>query len=336
MKITYKYDYTVKNIIFAIVKYHKIKKDLMMNYIATLLLLTLSLLAESQELKPWAKALSQLTPQERAVIVDKGTERPFSGKYVSTDEKGIYRCKVCNSALYHSNDKFDSHCGWPSFDDAIKGAIKRQKDADGRRTEILCNHCNAHLGHVFEGENMTAKNVRHCVNSISLKFEKAKKPTKAYAYFAGGCFWGVEYYLEKLEGVLAVESGFMGGETKNPSYREVVRGKSGHLESVEVVYDPSKISYEALAKHFFEIHDPTQKDGQGPDIGSQYHSAIFVDSPTERKTIEKLIAQLTSKGYAIATKILPKSSFYRAEEYHQDYYDKNKKEPYCHGFVKRF
>ncbi len=307
-----------------------------MKYLSLLIMLSLSLLAQSQELKPWAKALSQLTVQEKAVIVDKGTERPFSGKYVSTDEKGIYYCKVCKSPLYRSDDKFDSHCGWPSFDDAIKGAIKEQKDADGKRTEILCSNCDAHLGHVFEGEGMTVKNLRHCVNSISLKFDKAKKTTNTYAYFAGGCFWGVEYYLEKLEGVLSAESGFMGGAIKNPSYKEVVRGKSGHLESVRVLYDPSKISYETLAKYFFEIHDPSQKNGQGPDIGSQYHSAIFVNSKKERATIEKLIAILTSKGYTIATKVLPKSSFYTAEEYHQDYYDKNKKQPYCHGYVKRF
>ena len=307
-----------------------------MKYISILIMLSLSILAQSQELKPWAKALSQLTPTEKSVIVDKGTERPFSGKYVSTDEKGIYRCKVCNSALYRSDDKFDSHCGWPSFDDAIKGAIKRQKDADGRRIEILCNNCDAHLGHVFKGEKMTAKNLRHCVNSISLKFEKEKKPTEAYAYFAGGCFWGVEYYLEKLDGVISVKSGFMGGNIKDPTYREVIRGKSGHLESVEVFYNPSKISYENLAKNFFEIHDPTQKNGQGPDIGTQYLSAVFVNSPKERVTIEKLITILSSKGYNIATKIMPKSSFYNAEQYHQDYYEKNKKQPYCHGYVKRF
>jgi len=301
-------------------------------YIFALLLWSL----DASDLKPWAKTLEGLSSAEKAVIVDKGTERPFSGKYVNHNDDGVYRCKVCQSALYKSSDKFDSHCGWPSFDDAVPGAILRKRDADGRRTEILCAKCNAHLGHVFEGEGLTAKNTRHCVNSISLTFDKAKKDTLNSAYFAGGCFWGVEYYLEKLDGVKSVTSGFMGGKVENPSYREVVAGDSGHLETVEVLYDASKISYEKLAKVFFEIHDPTQVDGQGPDIGAQYLSAIFVNSEEERETIEKLINILKEKNYKIATKILKKSPFYKAEEYHQDYYERHKKEPYCHARVKRF
>jgi len=301
-------------------------------FISIILILSI----QAGDVKPWAKALEGLSASERAVIVNKGTERPFSGKYLNHNDDGLYRCKVCNSALYKSTDKFDSHCGWPSFDDAVSGAILRKRDADGRRTEILCAKCNAHLGHVFEGERLTAKNTRHCVNSISLTFDKEKKDTLSYAYFAGGCFWGVEYYLEKLDGVKSVVSGFMGGKVENPSYRDVVAGNSGHLETVEVVYDASKISYENLAKAFFEIHDPTQVDGQGPDIGTQYLSAIFVDNEEERETIEKLIKILEAKNYKIATKVLEKSSFFKAEEYHQDYYKRHKKEPYCHARVKRF
>jgi len=303
------------------------------------IILLLPLLGGDQSLKLWAKALERLTPKERSVIVEKGTERPFSGKYVHTDSKGVYRCKVCNAPLYRSDDKFDSHCGWPSFDDAIPGAVKRQKDADGRRIEILCARCGAHLGHVFEGEGFTSKDTRHCVNSISLTFdkkEKGDKQTDRRAYFAGGCFWGVEYYLEKLDGVKEVNSGFMGGRVERPSYRQVVQGNTGHLETVEVIYDPEKISYEELAKAFFEIHDPTQKNGQGPDIGPQYRSAIFVSNDKERKTVEKLIRILKKRGYDIATKVLDKKPFYKAEAYHQDYYDKHGKKPYCHGYIKRF
>lgn len=293
----------------------------------------------SAEPKPWSTKLKNLTALEKHVIVDKGTERAFSGKYVNTKEKGVYTCKVCDTPLYRSDDKFDSHCGWPSFDDAIPGAIKYQTDADGRRTEILCANCGAHLGHVFKGEGLTAKNVRHCVNSISLNFDKKKavKQSKlSRAYFAGGCFWGVEYYLEKLEGVKEVTSGFMGGTIKDPTYTQVIRADTGHLETVEVLYDPSKVSYEKLAKTFFEIHDPTQADGQGPDIGSQYLSAIFVNTQEERKVINKLIGLLEKKGLKIATQVLAKTPFYKAEEYHQDYYDRKGGTPYCHRRVKRF
>ncbi len=293
----------------------------------------------SAELKPWTTTLKNLTPLEKHVIVDKGTERAFSGKYVNTKEKGVYRCKVCDAALYKSDDKFDSHCGWPSFDDAIPGAIKETVDADGQRTEITCANCGAHLGHVFKGEGMTAKNVRHCVNSISLNFDKKNVTSKtplSKAYFAGGCFWGVEYYLEKLEGVKEVTSGFMGGHMQNPGYYDVIRKNTGHLETVEVVYDPNKVSYETLAKTFFEIHDPTQVDGQGPDIGSQYLSAIFVNTKEERRVVERLIDLLEKKGLNVATKVLEKKPFYKAEKSHQDYYDRKGGTPYCHRRVKRF
>jgi len=197
------------------------------------------------------------------------------------------------------------------------------------------------MGHVFKGEGYTKKNTRHCVNSASLQFTKVskKKVTTSSlkkAYFAGGCFWGVEYYLEKISGVKEVISGFMGGHVKNPGYYEVVRKKTGHLETVEVVYDPSKVSYETLAKTFFEIHDPTQKNGQGPDLGSQYLSAVFVSTPQEKKTINTLIKILEAKGLKIATKVLPKAPFYSAEEYHQNHYERKGGKPYCHRRVKRF
>jgi len=311
-----------------------------------LLFLTLILLTFSQAevLKPWAVSLKNLTDKERQVIVNKGTEMPFTGKYTKHDEKGVYRCKVCNAKLYNSTDKFNSHCGWPSFDDAIKGAIKEKKDADGHRTEILCANCGAHLGHVFRGEGMTAKNTRHCVNSISLNFDKkednktvkTKEDTLKHAYFAGGCFWGVEYHLESIKGVKDAISGFMGGTLKDPGYYDVVRKNTGHLETVEVIYDPKVVSYETLAKAFFEIHDPTQKDGQGPDIGSQYLSAVFVKNDEERETVEKLIKILEDKGLKIATKVIDGETFYKAEDYHQDHYEKKGTKPYCHAYVKRF
>jgi len=283
-----------------------------------------------------ALKLNPLTKKEASVILGKGTERPFSGEYYKYKEDGTYLCRQCNAPLYNSKSKFDSGCGWPSFDDAISGSVKRIPDADGRRVEIVCAKCGGHLGHVFLGEGFTDKDTRYCVNSISLKFQKEQESRVKKAYFAGGCFWGVEYYLEKEPGVISVVSGYMGGHIKDPSYKEVSRGQSGHLELVEVVYDPSKVSYEKLARLFFEIHDPEQVNGQGPDIGSQYLSAIFVSNNEERKTVEKLIKLLEKNGYKIATAIRKKSIFYKAEGYHQNYYDIKGYEPYCHGYVKRF
>ena len=292
-------------------------------------------------MKPWKSNIDRLSEFEKHVVIKKGTERAFSGAYVYTKEDGIYRCKVCDAPLYRSSDKFESHCGWPSFDDAIPGAIREVPDRDGKRTEIVCANCGAHLGHVFRGEGYTEKNTRHCVNSISLQFEKKEKqaataPALAKAYFAGGCFWGVEYYMEQIKGVSKVRSGFMGGSVKNPGYYDVVRGDTGHLEAVEVVYDPAQVSFETLVKTFFEIHDPTQTDGQGPDIGSQYLSAVFVNSDKERQVVNRLIALLEKKGYKIATKVLDASIFYEAESYHQDYYERKGTMPYCHRRVKRF
>ena len=304
-----------------------------------ILFILIAMTTDALELKPWKEKIDKLSEQEKRVIVNKGTEAPFIGKYTDEKSDGTYICKVCETPLYRSSDKFDSHCGWPSFDDEIKGAIKRVRDADGKRVEIVCAKCGAHLGHIFEGEGFTSKNIRHCVNSISLNLVKkldAKDENFSYAYFAGGCFWGVEYYLQKLKGVKEVTSGFMGGDKKDPTYYDVVYSKTGHLESVEVFYDPKEISYEELSKAFFEIHDPTQTNGQGPDIGEQYLSAVFVSTQSEREIILDLISQLEKKGYKIATKIFDKKEFYKAEEYHQNYYEKKGAKPYCHGYTKRF
>lgn len=283
------------------------------------------------------KSYNKLTAEETNIIVHKGTEAPYSGEYNNYTKKGAYHCRRCDAELYLSNDKFDSHCGWPSFDDEIPGAVRRETDSDGRRTEILCENCGAHLGHVFEGERLTKKDTRHCVNSLSLKFVAAEPdPNEAVAYFAGGCFWGVEYFFQKKEGVISAVSGYMGGSLDDPTYREVVSGNSGHYETVKVIYDSSKVIFGDLAKLFFEIHDPTQAGGQGPDIGEQYISVVFYENDAEKGILEKLIGILENKGYKIATKTKSVSEFWEAEDYHQDYYDKNRQRPYCHSYVKRF
>lgn len=279
-----------------------------------------------------------LNKTESYVINDKGTESPFSGKYTNYKEDGTYTCKKCGAALYYSSDKFESGCGWPSFDDEVKGAIKRIPDADGVRTEIQCAGCGAHLGHVFTGEKLTSRNIRHCVNSLSIDFVPVQLEPGRYgtAIFAGGCFWGVEYFLQKEPGVISVTSGFIGGKVKNPSYKEVCTGNTGHAEAVKVAYDPEKTTYETLLKLFLEIHDPTQVGGQGPDIGNQYRSEIFYLNDDQKKTAEKCLNILRSKGFNVATVITPATEFYPAESYHQDYYSRNSKVPYCHAYTKRF
>jgi len=281
--------------------------------------------------------LNKLTPEEERVIVNKGTEPPFAGKYYKFNDSGTYVCKRCGAPLYRSTDKFESECGWPSFDDEIPGAVKRTLDADGERTEITCAACGAHLGHVFEGERFTKKNVRHCVNSISLNFiPAAKETTTEKAYFAGGCFWGVQHLLEKSDGVISTRVGYMGGHTEHPTYEDVCNHGTGHAETVEVEFDPSKTNYETLAKLFFEIHDPTQLNRQGPDFGDQYRSAVFYTSEAQKQTAEKLIGILKSKGLKVVTEVTKAGPFWVAEAYHQDYYDRTGKEPYCHIYTKRF
>ncbi len=289
--------------------------------------------AQPQEKK---MKLNPLSPEEKQVLLNKGTEAPFSGKYVHHKENGVYVCKQCDAPLYRSSDKFDSHCGWPSFDDALPGAVRRQPDADGRRVEILCATCGGHLGHVFTGEGFTAKNVRHCVNSISLQFIPAETMKPQKAYFAGGCFWGTEHYFKQAKGVLSTTVGYMGGHTKNPTYKQVCYENTGHAETVEVAFDPALTTFEAIAKLFFEIHDPTQADGQGPDIGDQYRSVVFYTDDEQKETAERLVSLLKKKGLKVVTQIAPAETFWPGEEYHQDYYEKTGKTPYCHFHTKRF
>jgi peptide methionine sulfoxide reductase msrA/msrB len=284
---------------------------------------------------------NKLTPEEENVIVNKGTEAPFTGKYEDFWQKGVYVCKRCGATLYLSDNKFDAHCGWPSFDDAIPGAVKRHPDPDGQRTEIECTNCGAHLGHVFLGEGLTAKNTRYCVNSISMNFISAAEWAKSHpktdtAIFAGGCFWGVQYYLEKTKGVISTETGYINSKTPHPTYEQVCTGKTGAAEAVRVVFNPALVSYEDVAKMFFDIHDPTELNRQGPDVGLQYRSAVFYKNDAQKATAEKLIGILKIKGLDVQTKVVKADNFWLAEDHHQHYYDRNGEEPYCHKFVQRF
>jgi len=313
----------------------------MLNAVAILIYLaivTAALGTTMNETEETDMKYNKLTPEEEEVIVRKGTESPFSGEYCQHKEAGTYHCKRCDAPLFRSEHKFESACGWPSFDNAIPDAVREQPDPDGARTEITCAACGGHLGHVFLGEGFTDQNVRHCVNSISMKFVPLPhdETVVSKTYFAGGCFWGMEYFFQKAEGVISVRSGYMGGTTDNPNYDDVCSGTSGHAEAIEVAFDPSVTSFEKLAKLFFEIHDPTQVDRQGPDVGEQYRSVVFFVDDEQKQTAEMLIRILEGKGYNVATKLQPADRFWPAEEYHQNYYNRTGKLPYCHIYQKRF
>ncbi len=283
-----------------------------------------------------ATTMPALSADERRIILEKGTERPFTGKYWNHFAEGVYLCRQCGTPLYLSRSKFRSECGWPSFDDEIAGAVLRKPDADGRRTEILCARCGGHLGHVFLGEGLTDKDTRHCVNSASIVFRSAEEWPLERAIFAGGCFWGVEHAFRGVPGVLAVRSGYAGGTTERPTYEQVCTGRTGHAESVEILFDPAKASYESLARLFFEIHDPTTKDRQGPDVGTQYRSAVFYTTPAQKATAERLIALLRERAYDVVTEVKAAGEFWPAEDYHQDYLTKHPGRADCHVRVERF
>ena len=280
---------------------------------------------------------ASLTPEMRSIICDKHTEYPNTGLYTDFEGVGSYLCRNCGIALFRAQHKFHSGCGWPSFDNAIVGTILEQPDSDGRRIEILCKSCNAHLGHVFRGEGMTLRDTRHCVNSLALDFvADIDVVDTEEAILAAGCFWGVEYYLQNLAGVLKTEVGYSGGNTDNPTYKDVCSHTTQHLEAIRVIYNPHVLSYEKLLKYFFEIHDFSQTNGQGPDIGNQYLSAIFYYNDTQYKTAQLILQELTKLDYQVATKLIPVNVFWPAEDYHQDYYTKTQKQPYCHSYQKRF
>ncbi|KTC92146.1 bifunctional methionine sulfoxide reductase B/A protein [Legionella cincinnatiensis] len=280
---------------------------------------------------------ASLTPLAKRVICEKATEYPHTGAYNVLVTQGTYLCRRCGLALFRGSSQFSSGCGWPSFDDNVVHAVKQIPDSDGRRMEILCARCDAHLGHVFTGEYFTQKNLRHCVNSASIDFVADNQVLDTEeAILAGGCFWGVDHFLKQIPGVLRVEVGYTGGVTLDPSYEQICQGNTGHYEAVRVIFDRDKTDYHHVLKRFFEIHDPTQKSGQGPDIGQQYQSAIFYYNQEQLDEAELLIQILQKKGYEVATRLFPVQTFWPAEEYHQDYYAKHRKAPYCHQPVNRF
>jgi peptide methionine sulfoxide reductase msrA/msrB len=285
-----------------------------------------------------AELAKKLTPEQYRITQAAGTERPFCGGLLDNKKTGTYVCVVCGLPLFRSKTKFDSGTGWPSFFepfDPLHVAQIADESHGMTRVETRCVRCSAHLGHVFD-DGPAPTGLRFCINGESLAFHedgaelpKESRPiSTATAYFAAGCFWGVEDVFQQIEGVIDAESGYMGGKIENPTYEQVCRTRTGHAETVKVVYDEARVSYETLLDVFFKNHDPTTIDRQGPDVGEQYRSAIFASTEGQKAAAETFVAKLaTDAKYSkrrIVTQIVPPGpKFWPAEEYHQDYHAKH-------------
>lgn len=284
-----------------------------------------------------AEICKTLTPEQIAITQDAQTERPFCGDLVDNKKPGLYVCVVGGLPLFRATAKFDSGTGWPSFYAPVdpEHIVERADRSHGMvRVEILDARSGSHLGHVFDdGPPPTGK--RYCLNSAALRFipdgaplPAESKPVDAQvAYFAGGCFWGVEDVFQQIPGVMDAVSGYQGGRTENPTYEEVCSHTTGHAESVKVTFDPARVTYRELLKVFFDNHDPTQLDRQGPDVGDQYRSQVFASTDEQRKAAEAYVRELQAspeyRGRTIVTKIAMAPKFYPAEDYHQDYHRKH-------------
>jgi peptide methionine sulfoxide reductase msrA/msrB len=274
-----------------------------------------------------------LTPEQYRVLRQAGTERPFTGKYNDHYEDGVYACGACGTPLFASKTKYDHGTGWPSFTAPL--GEDRVEFRDDRshgmiRTEVRCAVCGSHLGHVFD-DGPAPTGEHYCINSIALNFrpaeqaEEVKKGGTETAVFAAGCFWGVEDKFRRIKGVLSTRVGYTGGHTQDPTYQKVCSDTTGHAESVEVVFNPKQVSYPKLLDAFFRFHDPTQVNRQGPDVGTQYRSAVFHQNEAQKEAALKAIAALNASGQydrPVATQVIQATDFCRAEEYHQKYYEK--------------
>jgi peptide methionine sulfoxide reductase msrA/msrB len=295
-----------------------------------------------EEVSALARSLDTLAYR---VTMEGDTERAFTGSYWDNKDEGVYLCSVCGLPLFSSAAKYESGSGWPSFYEPFDPEHLRLTEdrALGMvRTEESCSRCGAHLGHVFP-DGPLPSGLRHCVNSAALRFSPADEPLQGQsrpagsepvvsqpslqvATFGAGCFWGVEAAFRQVVGVVSTQVGYSGGTVADPSYRLVCTGTTGHAEVVEVTYDEDRVSYEELLEVFWKNHDPTQVNRQGPDVGTQYRSVIFYHDESQQQAAMASLARQQQSGHysrPIATEITRAGPFYRAEEYHQQYLEKN-------------